>query len=215
MNQRPQLCRTTRLSSHRHEYAPALGQAHIRNGARAFKHFFYHVLSLDRLSASPSRPRPLREPSLWPMPRDPGQPLLERLGSLSCLRHSSLRSRWARKTHQHVQCCLDSTHKPEPDPWITLGPGTRLPEVTAQGCSKNGEAETCDRVGSSRVSFRFSFREMTRVISRSSAQGPSGPEGAREAHTSLRISLGTVPRSNHWTPGERPQVQSPSWSTRP
>ena len=71
------------------------------------------------------------------------------------------------------------------DPWITLGPGTRLPEVTAQGCSKNGEVETCDRVGSSRVSFRFSFREMTRVISRSSAQGPSGPEEAREAHINL------------------------------
>ena len=101
------------------------------------------------------------------------------------------------------------------DLWITLGPGTRLPEVTAQGCSKNGKVETCDRVGSSRVSFRFSFREMTRVISRSSAQGPSGPERAREAHTSLRISLGTVLRSNHLTPGERPQGQSPSWSTRP
>ena len=38
---------------------------------------------------------------------------------------------------------------------------------------------------SSRVSFPFSFREMTRVISRASAQGPSGPEWAREAHISF------------------------------
>ena len=33
------------------------------------------------------------------------------------------------------------------DPWITLGPGTRLPEVTAQGCSKTERLKRATEFG--------------------------------------------------------------------
>ena len=93
----------------------------------------------------------------------------------------------ARLLHNSLMTKCLSEGLTKGDRRITLGPGTRLPEVTAQGCSKT-EGLKRVTVWFSRVSLLFCSREMTSVMSSARAERPSGPEGAsapREAHTSL------------------------------
>ena len=73
------------------------------------------------------------------------------------------------------------------DPWITFGTRHEVARGHSTRLLNKQRWEKCDRVVLS-VFLPSSFREMTRVISSASAQGPSGPEGAsvpREVHTSL------------------------------